>query len=324
VSTICNQMRRFHGKKTLYLNSCYTLLMKLSVKQLAVLSLCFVAFCFVLLGVVTRMMNEGVGPFMQVYTRIGGAFLLALVLFYKKISFHKLKHISSKDWFLLTIMGSIGYGLAVIFVTFSILHTKLLNVAVISSTVPFFALLYVSVITKKSISPLQILFLIISFIGVYLIATKSLSLVIHSFGLGELYALLFAAGSGAFVVSRKFISKNLSNPEITVIIIFIAFISSFLGAMVMGEPLDFSGFSNPFVALGLVMGIILNVTTTQLQNFSFQKLNAVAGSQLLLLQNVFAPILGLLLYKETILPIEFLGAVLILIGVFGYYKKAAD
>jgi drug/metabolite transporter (DMT)-like permease len=298
--------------------------MKLSTQNKAVIGLCVVSLCFVLLAIGVRLMSEGFGPFTQVYLRIGGAFLLAISLFHKQIHFSKIKKISKKDWLLLVIMGTIGYGLAVMFVTLAVLNTTLLNTAIISSTVPFFALLYLFLINKKSIKPILLLFLLISFIGVYIITTKSFSLTINNFGIGELYALLFAAGSGAFVVSRKFLSKNLSNIEITVTIIFIAFLSSFMGAMLMGEKLEISGFTKPLALLGLVSGIIFNITTTQLQNFSFEHINPVTGSQLLLLQNIFAPILGFFLFQETVLPIEFFGAALILFGVFGYYKKAKD
>jgi drug/metabolite transporter (DMT)-like permease len=104
----------------------------------------------------------------------------------------------------------------------------------------------------------------------------------------------------------------------------IAFTSSFMAAILFGEKLNVSGFSNPIALVGLILGSLLNVSTTQLQNYGFQHLPAVAGAQLLLLENIFAPVLGFILYSETVLPIEFLGAVLILLGVFGYYKKAAD
>jgi drug/metabolite transporter (DMT)-like permease len=298
--------------------------MKLTTKNRAILGLCIVALCFSILSVGVRWMNEGFGPFTQVYLRIGGAFFLALLLYYKKIHFANLKKLPRKDWLLLTIMGTVGYGVAILFVTLAVLKTTLLNVAIIGSTVPFFALLYVFIITRKAIKPILLLFLVISFIGVYLITTKSFSLVVHNFGIGELYALLFAAGSGAFVVSRGFISKRLSNSEITVIIIFIAFVSAFIGAMVMGEKLTVAGFTNPSAMLGLITGIILNIVATQLQNFGFEHVNPVTGSQLLLLQNIFAPVLGFLFYSETVLPIELFGAAFILFGVIGYYRNARN
>lgn len=298
--------------------------MHLPLKKKAVIGLCIVALSFVLLNIGVRFMNEGFQPFTQVYLRTGGAALLALLLFHKKIQFSKFKKIAKKDWLLITLMGTVGYGIAVSFITLGALNTTLLNVSLIGSTIPFFALLYLMIITRKSLKLSLFLFLIISFLGVYLITTKSISPINTDVGIGELYAFLFAAGTGVFIVSRKYISKSISNVEITVLMSGIAFLSSLIIAIAAGEKLEMKGFTEPLALLGLAMGIVLNVVATQLQNFSFEHINPVAGSQLLLLQNIFAPILGFILYSETVLPIEFLGAALILIGVFGYYKKAAN
>lgn len=298
--------------------------MQLPQKKQAIIALCIVALSFVLLNIGVRFMNEGFQPFTQVYLRTGGAVVLALVLFHKNIHFSKFKKISKKDWLLLTIMGTVGYGIAVSFITLGTLQTTLLNVSLIGSTIPFFVLLYTMIITKKPLNLFLFVFLIISFIGVYIITTKSLSPINSQFGLGELYAFFFAAGTAAFVVARRYISKNISNIEITVLVTAIAFLSSFIFAIGAGESLDLNGFTKPLALLGLGMGIVLNVIVTRLQSFSYEHINPVTGSQILLLQNIYAPILGYILYKETVLPIEFLGAVLILIGVFGYYRKAEN
>jgi drug/metabolite transporter (DMT)-like permease len=298
--------------------------MNMTLKNRAIFALCIAALSFVILNTVSRMMNEGVGPLTQVYLRIGCAFFVSLIIFYKKINFKKLQKLPRKDWILLGIMGSVGYGIAVIFVTLSALHTSLLSVSVITSTVPFFAMLYLFVITRKPIKPVLLVFLLLSFVGVYLKATKSFSLGIHNFGIGELYALLFAAGTGAFIVSRKFVTKALSNIEITILMMGIAFLSSLFWAIVIGEGLSVNGLFHQSVLLGLAIGTVLNISTTLLQNFGFQQLNPVTGAQILLVQNIFAPIIGFLLYHETLLPIELLGALFILVGVWGYYKNVAE
>lgn len=112
--------------------------MKFSLKQKAIAALCVVAFSYALLSVSVRLLSTGFGPFTQVYLRIGLGCLLTAIIFYKKIRFAKLLKISPRDWFFLFIMGSIGYGWSVDFVTLGTLHTKLLDVAVIASTTPFF------------------------------------------------------------------------------------------------------------------------------------------------------------------------------------------
>src|SRR6266550_4007832 len=123
--------------------------MRLSSKQKAIVAMSIVALCFTILNISVRMINVGFGPFTQVYLRIGLGLLLAIVFFYKKITFKKFVNISQKDWLILFLMGTLGYGLAVDFVTLGVLHTKLLNVAIISSTTPFFVFLFSLLVLRK-------------------------------------------------------------------------------------------------------------------------------------------------------------------------------
>jgi drug/metabolite transporter (DMT)-like permease len=283
-----------------------------SKKTLAILSLSFVALGYSLASVAVRFLAEGFQPFTQVYLRIGLGFLLSLLIFGKHISIQKLTKVSKKDWVLLIIMGTAGYGLAVDLVTLGVLHTKLLNVAVLTSTAPLFVFLYSLIFLRKHVNKLIFLFILLGVYGVGIIATKSFLPTISDFGIGEFYSLLFAAGVGCYSISRRFLSKNITNSEITVIVMFFAFISSFLVAMIAQEPLTLDGFSQPIVLLGLAIGLIFNLTNTHLENFGFQYIRPVIGSQLLLLENVFSPILGFLLFSEVVSGIEFIGAAIVI------------
>ncbi len=297
---------------------------KTSIKSQAISSLIFVALGYGLLNISIRLMNAELGPFTQVYLRIGLGSVLAIALFNKNISFEKIKKISIKDWMLLIMMGTFGYGIAVLFITLAVLNTTLLNVAVLGSTTPFFALLFSFIFLRKRLKMIYVVLLLLSFYGVYIMATKSLAPTISQFGLGELYAIFFAMGMGVYSIARKLLSKNINNSEITVIVMLIAFISSLLVAVFVGEKFNASALSNPMVLFGLVLGLVLNVVNTQLQNFGFQHLNAVAGTQILLLENIFSPLIGIIFYSEKVLSIELLGAMLIIFGVLGYVRITKD
>lgn len=298
--------------------------MKFSTKQKAIVALCVVALSFALLNVSVRFANTGFGSFTQVYLRIGLGLLLTLIFFYKKISFKKMIKTSKRDLFILFLMGTLGYGIAVDFITLGVLHTSLFNAAVIGSTTPFFLFLFNFFILRKKFHTSLFFFLIISFYGVCVLATNSLLPKFANFSLGDLYVLLFAIGSCFFILGRKFLSDYLNNSEIAVSVMLVAFISSFIIALAAGQQLSVSGFANPLAFLGICLGGVLNLIATKLQNFGFPHLNAVVGSQLLLLQNIFAPIFGFILFQETILPIEFIGAMLVLGGVWLYILKEAD
>jgi len=298
--------------------------MRLSVRQKAITAICLVALSYTFLNVAVRFMNAGFGPFTQVYLRIALGFILTWMFFYKEIHPSKFLKISKKDWMLLFLIGTVGYGLAVDFITLAVLHTKLLNVSIISTTTPFFVFLFSVLFLRKAFRYTHLFYLVVSFYGIFVIATQSFFGSLASFGIGDLYALLFAIGVGVYVLGRKYLSHHLNNSEIAVIIMLIAFFSSFITALIVGEQLHTAGFFNPLALFGLLVGGVLVFVTTKLQNFGFEHLNAVVSSQLMLLQNVFAPILGFVLYHEIILPTDFFGALFVLIGVWTYIKQSPD
>jgi drug/metabolite transporter (DMT)-like permease len=298
--------------------------MKLSLKKKAVIALCIVGLSYTLLNVSVRMMEVSFSPLTQVYLRIGLGLLLTLLFFSRSIHYHKIKHISRRDWMILLVMGLFGYGLAVIFVTLGVLQTKLLNVAIIGSTTPFFVLFFSVMFLRKRISNLLLFFLLFSFYGVCVIATKSFFPVLTHFGLGELYVLLYAAGIGIYVLGRKFLSDKLNNSEIAAVVMGFAFITSLVCALVARETFSIASFFNPTAFFGLLLGGILNIIVIKLQNFGYQHLNEVTGSQLLLLENVYAPVIGLVLYQERILPIELIGTLTVLVGVWAYNQYSHD
>ncbi|MGH7203692.1 MAG: DMT family transporter, partial [Candidatus Levyibacteriota bacterium] len=254
----------------------------------------------------------------------GLGFLLLLLFFSRSINYKKINVISLRDWLILFVMGSLGYGLAVIFVTLGALHTKLLNVAIIGSTTPFFVFLFSIIVLQKRLKAKLSFFLILSFYGVCVLATKSLVPAFSHFGIGELDVLLYAIGIGMYVLGRKFLSKQLNNSEIAAIVMAFAFLTAFVCAMIAGEKVDIRSFDNSTALEGLFLGGILNVIAVTLQNFGYQHLNAVVASQLLLLENVFAPILGFVFYQEHILPVELLGALIVLIGVWAFNRYVQD
>ncbi len=288
------------------------------------MALSIVALSYALLNVAIRLMSTGFGPFTQVYLRIGLGFILTTAIFYRKISLSKILRTSRRDWLFLFLMGTLGYGIAVDFVTLGVLHTNLLNVAVISSTTPFFVFLFSIIFLRRNFSKSLLFFLVLTFYGVSVLATNSLFFRLSSFSIGDFYVLLFAIGLGLYILGRKFLSSHLNNSEIAIVVMLIAFISSLISGLFSGETLHLASFWNPSALLGLCLGGLLNLTATKLENFGFNHVNAVVGSQMMLLENVFSPFFGFILFNETILPIEFLGAVIVLVGVWSYIKQAGD
>src|SRR5581483_4482362 len=123
------------------------------------------------------------------------------------------KKISGKDWIILLLMGTLGYGIAVDFITLGVIHTTLFKASVIGSTTPFFIFLFNVVFLRKKVNATLLVFLLMTFYGVCVLATNSLIPRLLNFSIGDLYIFLFAIGSCFFILGRKFLSAHLNNSE---------------------------------------------------------------------------------------------------------------
>lgn len=285
-------------------------------RHLSVLFLIIVAAGYSLLSVSSRLLAEGFQPMSQVYMRVALGTYALLILFRKNLRWRHLMSAPRKDIYLLISMGTIGFSIAVYFATLGILHAKLVNVAIIFSSVPFFSYLYSAWFLKKPLDLKLIGLLILSLLGIAIVATKSFIPVTGGFGIGEWFTLISAATMAWFYVGRKLLSPHLNTQEITVSVSAIAAISSMLFAIARNETYEFTVFNNMHVLLGLLIGGLMNVIINPIEIFAFEHLDAVIGSQILLLENVFALILGYILYAESMSLPEIVGGLIVIATVY--------
>ncbi|MFZ5535665.1 MAG: DMT family transporter [Patescibacteria group bacterium] len=289
-------------------------------RQLSIGFLVIVAAAYTLLSVGSRLLAEGFPPMTQVYMRIGIATVALSMMFRKKLRPAHMAKTPTPDLWLLITMGTIGYSIAVYFVTLGALNAKLVNVAVIFASVPFFTYLYSFIFLKKPFNAQLTLLLIGSLVGISLVATKSFIPRLEAFGSGEFFTLIATATMAWFFVGRKLLSAHLNTQEITIMVMGIAAISGWILALFRGETFSLSAFQNPHVLTGLAIGGLMNVIVNPIEIYAFKHLDAVFGSQILLLENVFALLLGFMIYGELITLPEILGG-LIVIGCVAIANK---
>lgn len=291
-------------------------------RALAIAALVLVSASYALLNIGSRLLSEGFEPMTQVYLRVTLGTVALMLLFRKNLRWKKIKSVSTRDALILLSMGTIGFSVAVYFITLGALHAKLVNVAVIFASVPFFSYLYSFLFLKKPLDGKLITLLVLSIIGIMFVATKSFTPQLSSFGTGEWFALLATATMAWFFVGRKLLSHHLNTQEITIVVMVIAAVSGLLLSILRGESLpaqagfNMAAFTNSHVLLGLFIGGLLNALVNPIEIFAFDHLDAVLGSQILLLESVFALILGYLLYTETISFPEVIGGFVIIGSVY--------
>ncbi|MFA5894848.1 MAG: DMT family transporter [Candidatus Shapirobacteria bacterium] len=282
----------------------------------AIGALVLVAFGYSILSVVSRWLSLGYEPFTQVYLRLLGALLMAGILFRKKIRWQRIKDIPKSDYKPLLVMGVFGYGLMVYFVSLGALNTSLLKVSIIMAMVPFFSYVMGIFFLKDKFDIKVTLLAFLSLYGVSVLAGNSIIPNISGFGKGELFVLISAFLLATYSVSRKLLSTHLNNQEITMVVMFLAFITTLLLAIVKGEKMELANLAIPLVFFGFILGSTLNIVCTFLESFAFQRLEVVVGNQILLLENLFSPVLGYFLYKEGLGLWQIIGAVVIIGSVY--------
>ena len=288
----------------------------MNAKTLSIGALIIVAAAYSLLSVGARLLAEGFMPMTQVYMRVAFGTLIFAFLAQKQIRWKKFKNISAKDAWILFSMGTIGFSIAVYFVTLGAINAKLVNVSIIFASVPFFSYLYAFLFLKKKIHAKLIGLLLVSLVGIAIVSTKSFIPRLSSFGIGEWFTLLATATMAWFYVGRKVLSSHLNTSEITVIVMVIASISAFVFALLQGETFEWTAFTNTHVLLGLAIGGAMNALVNPIELFAFKHLDAVVGSQILLLETVFSLLAGYVIYKELVSIPEVVGGLIVIGSVY--------
>ena len=291
-------------------------------KKLAVILLILCALGYSLLTISIRLMGKGLEPMTQVYLRVFLGFLISILFFRRKIDLGRFRKLKKKDVIALFLMGIVSYSVSVYFITLGALRTTLLNVAVVYSTVTFFAYFYSILVFKAKFKGTVVLLLLLTLTGIVFMSAKTFRPSFSNIGMGEVYVLLSAITLAWFGIGRKLISDKFNDQEITVASMLIAFVSAFILALLLGEKFALKDFLQLEVVIGLIIGAVINFLETYLQNFAFKHVNIVLGNQILLLESFFSLIFGYFFYRELFnLPV-IAGALLVIGSIFVINKIA--
>ncbi len=283
-----------------------------------------VALSYVILSMVSRVLEPGFGDYTQVYVRIGIGTLVAALLFRKHISWKKYLRLPLKDWVGISLMGVVGYGFVVAALTIGVLNTTLINTSIIYATVPLFVYVFSLLLLKRKPDVTKTLLILASFWGVGMIASNSFIPHLEGINRGDWWVLFGAACGSLYVIGRKLVSNKLNNRELAVIVMALAAVTTFVLALLNGESIDWSSFGVPSILAGLAIGSVLNIVATSLENFGFKILNETFAAQLLMFESVFALILGRVLYAEIISMTQLVGMLVVSVSLLFMSRVAKN
>lgn len=280
-----------------------------STHQTAVLVALGLAVSFALMGVWVRMMEHSFDTFQQTYLRILLAGIMAVIVFRKKFSRKFLFSINRREWSIYGLRACVSYVLGVAGFTVAIQHTNLGTVSFIAA-LPVLGLLAWVVFREKlpvkSLVPIGI-----SVVGLALVTGVDISNI--RFGLGEWAAVICMLGFDIGYLLSRMHDKTRSNFENTTVLLLIGWIPVFIISMVQHESLLPHSLSLA-AGIGLLLASLANVIGLYAINYVFANLKAYVAGNILLLECVFALILGLFLYGEPVTTSIVLGGLLIVVG----------
>jgi drug/metabolite transporter (DMT)-like permease len=250
------------------------------------------------------------------------ALTVLLIVLRKSWSYHLVR----KNFKELLILG-VFLGLHFIFFVSAVKDTTILNATVLVNTTPIFSMLISSFFFNLKPSRLATFGIIISFIGVCLIAyfeaaiANSNSVSVSSSLKGDLEAVLAAVFIAFYLSYGRRIRSQM--PIVSTMLPIYLFAAVIVGALSL--PV-----ANKTVALPTELGVILplmglgilpTATAHTLYFSSLSNLKSFETATMALLEPLGATILGIAVFNEVPPPLFVLGAALVLLGIFFVVKE---
>lgn len=284
--------------------------MQLTETRKGVIALIILAWVFATMALFARTLDQQFELFEQTYLRIGLAFVLASVIFFKEIRWSIFATLSKRDAAIL-IFRSISLYLGIVLFTEAVLHTTLANASLVA-LFPLLPLLGYLMLGEK-VKLRTLLYIALGFVGAALIVVQDMANI--TLGYGELAALASLIFFDVSYVARKWQSDTLSDKESTVSMFLVGALFLFVSSFVAGEALPEASDFGPFMVGTLVIAALFNVVNLYLTNYGFKRVKVAVAGNLLTLEIVFALLYSIFLYGEVPVLREIVGGALIVVSV---------
>ncbi|PID32903.1 hypothetical protein CR956_00025 [Candidatus Saccharibacteria bacterium] len=279
-----------------------------------VVALFFLALLYGMTAIMARYFSREVGIFESWYIRLAISGVFVVALFWKKIDFRKFRKIGKKDLVLIIVRGLAASVIGTLIFTLSTYYT---SVGVVSAmqVVPTTAILGLIILGEK-IDRRTAGMIGLAFVGALMMVLRSTDQI--SFGIGELLSLASAALFSLSFVLRKLHTKLLNDTELAFATILVAVVGNYLFAGIFEQAwLVEVGQFTPTLVVLFVAGGLASALIFVLTNYCLSRVRTATVSVMMNLELVFGVIMGYLLYREFMSPLQFIGAMLILFAVTG-------
>ncbi len=255
-------------------------------------------------------------------------FLLAFLVFeiLRRVGVFKIR--MRKDLMLpLILVGVFQPFLYFLFETYGLARTTSAEAGMMIALIPIFVSVFSSIILKERPTWLQMMFILLSVSGVIYIQLSQAIGTLEPEFLG--YGLLFGAvlAAAAFNIASRSASRKANTYEITYFMMLfgaVSFNALYLIRLAMGDGVEqyLGNLANITLLLPIIyLGVVGSIGGFALLNYALGVLEAHVISIYANLATIVALIAGAVFLQETLSVHHYIGAVMIIVGVYGTIRN---
>lgn len=274
-------------------------------KKLGIICMIIASLSFALMSVMVKLSGGKIPLFQQVFFRNFIMLIFTSFMLYKNKTSIKVENKNRLPLFFRCFLGFLG----VICVFYSNNHMPLANAQVLQKLNPFFVTLFATFILNEKLTSKKLASVFFGFLGAYIIINPSGNFNLYPSLVGILSALF---GGLAYMMIRKM--KGRVNG---MVIIFYFSLFSFIASF----PLMISNFVNPNIKVWVFL-LLIGVFAAFGQYFITKAYLNAPASEISIFDYtgvVFSPLLGLIIFSESINLRVIIGMIIIICA--GYYAS---
>ena len=265
-------------------------------------------------------------PFQMVGIRYGIAALILVLLW----AFRIIKvELSVKQLWMVIPIAVLQPVIYAIGETYGVAYTSSSMAGTVTASVPVVTAFLAAVFIKEKLNVKQILFVVLSFLGIILISVFSLTLESENMALGLLFLGMAVIAASMFHVLARKATQVVSPTSVTfVMVVFSGLV--FSGAGLAEASIKGYAYFAPFAETEFIFAILfLSVFTVNialfLMTYTVRHISASQNAMFANLVTVISIIAGAVFLKEQILLYQIIGSVMIIAGVWGanYFAEKA-
>jgi drug/metabolite transporter (DMT)-like permease len=267
---------------------------------------------FSTLEVFSKLTIVSMSPFTLWFFRM----VFGTMVLFPFIKFKSLKNLTKVDWLNIAWLGSVTVGIGVSFFYIGLYHTSAAGVAIISSSIPLFVLLFSKLIYKEKFSFRVYIGMALGFLSVVIVSYKPA----HLFSsLHFLYVLVSAILFALYTVLGRKISQKTSSATLNALSFIFGMITVLIILLVTSQPIAIPRKDFLYV---LYLGVIVTGVAYMLYFQGVKVVGASLSSMAFFVKPWLASLLAFTILGEKFTFSKDFGGVLMAISlIIAYWPK---